>query len=196
MQRLLIKRFNRNTQRNRYQHTELSFSPILGMHPSSDFGEYRVREMPFFNFLGSERHYRASLRSQLFGKKRLTQFQIKSTAFRTPGFEDERWRLNSFGLDLAPDRFQHRHNLHPILRRAYFMRRVLPPRMLFQTEAERRLRPSSNRRYLHLHPKMAKRPKKWLSRWRKHQAWVRRQRNLVNFLRSHLSPQMAGLRGR
>ena len=164
MQRLLLKRINRTLQRNHFQATELTFNPLLGLHPASDFGEQQVREMRFFNVLKAcsrKRNFSAEL--SYHGRRR----SISGLMSMVPGTVvnwDERAQLPAFGMGLAPSPDQFRHSQRPILRRTAFLRSVYPPQALLRTLGERQLRPRSNHRLLQLPPKLANRPKKWLSR--------------------------------
>ena len=196
MQRLLLKRINRTLQRNRFQATELTFNPLLGLHPASDFGAQQVREMRFPNVLTQVREQKRILSDELgYHSRQRSISRLISMVPGTAGDWAERMQLPAFGLGLSPSPDRLHHSRRPILRRTAFLRSVYPPQALLRVAGERQLRPRSNHPLLQLPPKLASRPKKWLSRWRQHLARVRRQRNLVKFLRSHLDPAVARLRG-
>ena len=194
MQRLLLKRINRTLQRNRFQATELTFNPLLGLHPASDFGDQQVREMRFFNVLRLRRTKRNFSAELGYHSRRRSISCLISMVPGSAVAGEQRAQLPAFGMGLTPSPDQFGQSLHPTLRRTAFLRSIYTPQALLRTLGERQLRPRSNNRLLQLPPKLANRPKKWLSRWRQHLARVRRQRNLVRFLQSHLDPTVAKTR--
>jgi hypothetical protein len=160
MQRLLLKRINRFLQRNHHQAAELTFTPLLGLHPASDFGgQSGVREMRFYNALKAPK--KAQQLSALLGyhNRKRSLSRLMSMASASPEWV-ERGQLPAFGMGTLPrpDRF-HR-SLRPVLRRTAFLRQVYPPHTLLRTTEERQLRPRSNNWLLQLPPKLAGRPKK------------------------------------
>lgn len=194
MQRLLLKRINRFLQRNRFQATELTFTPLLGLHPATDFGEQgEIREMHFYNVLRTPKKARNLPAEMGYHSRKRSLSRLISMASSAPEWAERR-RLPAFGLGMDPSPDSFRQSLRPTLRRTAFLKQIYPPQALLRTVEERQLRPRSNNWLLQLPPKLAGRPKKWLSRWRQHLARVRRQQNLVKFLHNHLDPQMSKMR--
>lgn len=164
MQSLLRKRVNRFLQRNRFQAPELTFNPLLGLHPASDFGEQGVRELRFFNVLGARRR-RTPPTTLGFQSRRRTAVNLMFTASnRFPEGRAERQKLGSFAATLLPRTDRFRQGIRPTLRRTAFLKGVYSPPLVFNTVGERRLRPRSNHPLLQTPANLAPRPKKWLSR--------------------------------